>query len=288
MKRFLILSVLLAFSLPVGFSIAGCAGTNPNNYCNKTGSGYGLKTNQVAAISLGPATTGISLAYGQTGQLGTPSATNCNGGTETVAQYAYGSSNLDLVDVSPTGALCGGSWNRTSPGGITNFTICTPPTAAAIQAGCTGVGKTTCVALLTASGDGVTSNTVEVFVHPLVTAIQLSVAAPDGGAAGYTGCFSQNQTSQLDVIASVGGNPLTSPFCAPTGSGYNVPDCTANLGHFTYTPVSANIVTIDPTGIATAHQPGSTAITAATSATAGGTMTIAPATTATRLPASEA
>jgi hypothetical protein len=88
MKRFLILSFLLVFSLPVGFSIAGCAGTNPNNYCNKSGYGYGLKTNQVAAISLQPQTIGISLAYGQTGQLQSPTATNCNGGTESVAAYA--------------------------------------------------------------------------------------------------------------------------------------------------------------------------------------------------------
>ena len=51
MKQFVILSVLLVFSLPVGFSIAGCKGTNPNNYCNKSGYGYGLKTNAVAAIT---------------------------------------------------------------------------------------------------------------------------------------------------------------------------------------------------------------------------------------------
>src|SRR5208282_2816258 len=126
MKRFLILSVLLVFSLPVGFSIAGCAGTNPNNYCNNSGHGYGLKTNQVFAISLQPQTLGVSLAYGQTGQLQSPTATNCKGATQSVASYTYGSSNINLVDVNPTtGALCGGTWNRTSAGGTPNFTICT-------------------------------------------------------------------------------------------------------------------------------------------------------------------
>src|SRR5271163_3025161 len=110
MKQFVILSVLLVFSIPVGFSIAGCAGTNPNNFCNKTGFGFGLKINQVAAINLPGNTTGISLAFGQTGQLQSPSATNCNGGAETVAAYAYGSANLNLVDVTPNGgALCGGT-----------------------------------------------------------------------------------------------------------------------------------------------------------------------------------
>ena len=289
MKRFLILSVLLVFSLPVGFSIAGCAGTNPNNYCNKSGYGYGLKTNQVAAISLQPATTGISLAYGQTGQLQSPSATNCNGGAESVAQYTYGTSNLNLADVSPTGALCGGTWNRTSPGGIADFTICTPPTPAAIQAGCTGSSPSqTCVALMTASGAGVTSNTVAVYVHPPVSTISLSTAAP-AGVANFTGCFSQNQTSQLDATVYVSGNTIA-PFCAPPGTfpQYpNVPDCTTNLGHLVYTPVNGTVVTIDPNGVATAHQPGSTAITAAisnVSSTAGTFYTCPPAKIALQIP----
>jgi hypothetical protein len=290
MKRFLILSFLLVFSLPVGFSIAGCAGTNPNNYCNKSGAGYGLKTNQVAAISLGPATTGVSLAYGQTGQLGSPSATNCNGGAETVAAYTYGSSNLNIADVNPTsGALCGGTWNRHSPGGIPDFTICTAPTPQAVASGCTGTAPSlTCVALMTASGAGVTSNTVPVYIHPAVSTIQLSLAAPNGGGSGYTGCFSQNQTSQLDVIAFTAGS--TTPFCAPPNTPNvpaNVPDCSVNLGSFTFTPVNAGIVTIDPTGLATAHQPGSTGITAANSnvsSTAGSFSTCPPATISLQIP----
>jgi hypothetical protein len=289
MKRFLILSLLLLVSLPVGFSIAGCAGTNPNNYCSKSGAGYGLKTNQVAAISLQPATTGVSLAYGQTGQLQSPTATNCNGGTESVSAYTYGSSNLNIADISSTGALCGGTWNRHSPGGIPDFTICTAPTPAAIAAGCGGTGglQTTCVGQMTASGAGVTSNTVAVYVHPQISTIQLSLAAPNGGAAGYTDCFSQNQTSQLDVIAFASGS--TTPFCAPAGTvtNPNIPDCVVNLGAFTYTPVNANIVTINTTGLATAHQPGSTGITAAisnVSSTAGYFATCPPASIQLQIP----
>jgi hypothetical protein len=285
MKRFLIFSFLLVFSLPVGFSIAGCAGTNPNNYCNKTGFGYGLKTNQVAFISLQPQTIGVSLAYGQTGQLQSPTATNCNGGTESVSAYTYGSSNLNLVDVNPTtGALCGGTWNRHSPGGIADFTICTAPTAAAIAAGCNG---TTCQVNLTASGAGVTSNALPVWVHPAVTTIQLSLASPTG-AANYHGCFSQNQTSQLDALAFVSG--ATTPFCAPPGTSgvpASVPDCSVNLGHFTYTPVNSTIASIDQNGVATAHQPGSTAITAAisnVSSTAGFFSTCPPATIQVQIP----
>ena len=289
MKRFLILSVLLVFSLPVGFSIAGCKGTNPNNYCNKSGFGYGLKTNQVASITLPGNTTGISLAFGQTSQLGSPTAENCLGTPETVAQYNYGTTNLNLVDVSSTGALCGGTWNRHSPGGIPDFTICTAPTAAAIASGCSG---TTCVVQMTASGDGVTSNTVPVWVHPSVTTIQLSVANPTTGAAGYQGCLSQNQTSQLDAVAFVSTNPTT-PFCAPAGTptapdcSAAIPDCACNLGHFTYTPVSGSIASIDQYGVATAHQPGSTAVTAAianVSSTAGNLYTCPPASISLQIP----
>jgi trimeric autotransporter adhesin len=286
MKQFVILSVLLVFSLPVGFSIAGCAGTNPNNYCNKTGFGYGLKTNQVAAINLPGNTTGISLAFGQTGQLQAPSATNCNGGAESVSTYTYGTTNLNLVDVSSTGALCGGTWNRHSPGGIPDFTICTAPTAAAMAAGCTGTGTTDCEVQMTASAAGVTSNTVPVWVHPSVTTIQLSVASPTTGAPGYQGCLSQNQTSQLDAIAFV-STSTTVPFCAPAGNTYGVPDCSVNLGHFSYTPVSAAIATIDQYGVATAHQPGSTAVTAAianVSSTAGNLYTCPPASIQLQIP----
>jgi hypothetical protein len=289
MKRFLILCFLLVFSLPIGFSIAGCAGTNPNNYCNKSGYGYGLKTNQVAAISLQPQTIGISLAYGQTGQLQSPTATNCNGGTESVAAYAYGSSNINLVDVNPTtGALCGGTWNRHSPGGIADFTICTAPTAAAVASGCTGTSSApTCLVNMTASGDGVTSNTLPVWVHPAVTTIQLSLASPSGNS-NFTGCFSQNQTSQLDAIAYVSGS--SAPFCAPpntAGVASSVPDCSVNLGHFIYTPVNSAIVTIDQNGVATAHQPGSSPITAAisnVSSTAGYFSTCPPATIQVQIP----
>ena len=78
-------------------------------------------------------------------------------------------------------------------------------------------------------------------------------------------------------------NSPTTPFCAPpdtAGIPAGVPDCSVNLGHFTYTPVNAAVVTIDQYGVATAHQPGSTTITAAianVSSTAGNFSTCPPA-----------
>ena len=61
MRRLLAFAVVLAFSLPVGLSVTGC-GHNPNNYCIKNGHAYGIKTDQVVYITLGPEVTGVSLA----------------------------------------------------------------------------------------------------------------------------------------------------------------------------------------------------------------------------------
>src|SRR5450631_2875511 len=159
MQRFFTLIALFLISLPVGISIAGCGSNRNANYCN--GLGYGVKVTDVFAIDLEPKITGISLAYGQTGQIQSPSATTCKGQTASVAHYTYGTTNLNQADISPTGAICGGTWNRNSPGGIANFTICTAPASpGTVQ--------------ITASGSGVTSNPVPVFIHPPITAISIS------------------------------------------------------------------------------------------------------------------
>lgn len=196
MQRYFALIALFVFSLPVGLSIAGCS-TNVGNYCN--GLGYGPKTTSVQFIDLEPKTTGISLSWGQTGQITAPSATTCKGTTATVANYTYGSSNLLLADISPTGALCGGTWNRNSPGGIADFTICTPPTgSAAEQCNSTSCG----VVQITASGGGVTSNPVPVYVHPPVSS--LSITAQNA-------CVSQNQAGPTLSAVVTGPNGIAIP-----------------------------------------------------------------------------
>ena len=111
MQRYFALIALFVFSLPVGLSIAGCT-TNVGAYCN--GLGYGPKTNAVASIALGPATTGISLSWGQIGQVTQPTAANCKGTATSVSNYSYGTSNLLLADISPTGSVCGGTWKTDS------------------------------------------------------------------------------------------------------------------------------------------------------------------------------
>ena len=127
MRRFLTLVCLLCLAIPAGISISGCTRNPGANYCN--GLGYGLKIDNVASITLQPQTTGISLAFGQTQQIQQPAAFTCKGGGASVNsnQYSYGTTNNKLVDISPSGNLCAGTWNRNTGGGIADYTVCNFP-----------------------------------------------------------------------------------------------------------------------------------------------------------------
>jgi hypothetical protein len=282
MRRFLSFVVLFACSLPVGLSIAGC-GHNPNNYCIKNGHAYGITTSQVVFVTLGPEVTGLSLSWGQTGSLGAPSAYNCLGGSASVGSYTYTSSNLQLADVSPTGTICAGTWNRNSPGGVPNFSICTPPAGSSLSSfsGCT---STSCGTVqITATGAAVTSNPVDVYIHPPIT----SMTIPNQTACisqGQTLTNAQGQTEPLLAETTVTG-PGGVTLCSPSTTSCTSPN--ANIGTITYNPVTASVVTINnttavlnppnpvtgtggtsnpnPNGIATANLPGSTVINANTS-----------------------
>jgi len=267
MRRFLTLVCLLCVAIPAGISISGCTRNPQGNYCN--GLGYGLKDTDVASISLSPQTTGISLAFGQTLQAAAPTAKTCKGGSASASSYAYGTTNNQLVDISPTGSICAGTWNRNSGGGIANYTICNFPTPLPST---NGLPYGT--AYITASAASVTSNPVEVYIHAQVTSVAL---------AGPTSCLSQGQLAQLDAQACfVGSNGSQQTLCAPpsvTGSGNTsllacgmpsgvssmstIPDCTAALGTLSYNVGTASIASINgETNQITAEQPGTTVITA--------------------------
>jgi hypothetical protein len=269
MQRFFALLALFVLSIPVGLSITGCQ-TNVGAYCN--GLGYGLKTNQAATILLGPETTGISLAWGQTSQLGAPSASTCKGTAASISKYNYGrssvnSNNVFVADVSPTGAVCGGSWNRNSPGGIADYTICTPPAGADPATGCTA---TTCgVTQMTVSAGGVSSNPVPVYTHPLITSISLTAAAQN------TACYSQNTAGPvLSPFPPSGGGSANVVVLGPNG----IPIDASDVGTITYSSVTPGIVAINNTsvtgtgtnGATTAGLPGSTIINATVSAASSG------------------
>ncbi|HTX40785.1 MAG TPA: hypothetical protein VMD25_03065 [Acidobacteriaceae bacterium] len=285
MRRFLAFAVLLAFSLPVGLSIAGC-GHNPNNYCIKNGHAYGIPTSQVVEVILQPETTGISLSWGQTFQAGPAQAYNCQGGTESVGSYVYTSKNLQLADISPTGMVCAGTWNRNSGGGTPDFSICTPPAGSSLSS-FTGCTSTTCgIVQVTAQGAAVTSNPIDVYVHPPITSVTIPT---------QTACVSQGQTLSTSLLAETAARgPGGVLVCCPPNSiladGTTCPatqtSCAqpaANVGTITFAPVTSSIVTINntsnptncnpitgtgcstasnPNGIATANLPGSTVIDA--------------------------
>ncbi|MGC2636206.1 MAG: hypothetical protein WA294_03440 [Acidobacteriaceae bacterium] len=278
MRRFLAFAVLLVSSLPVGLSIAGC-GHNPNNYCVKNGHTYGETTTQPAYAIMQPEATGLSLSWGQTGNIGQPSAYNCNGGPASVSRWTYASSNLLLADVSPSGLLCAGTWNRNSPGGVPNFTICTPPSGSTLS-GFKGCTSTSCgTAQITATGGAVTTNPVNIYIHPPIT----SMTIPN-----LNSCISQGATLPSSFLAetTVAG-PGGTPLCGPVGTvPAGIPTCvspSANIGTIIYGAVNGNVVNINnttnptttnptttttasnPNGVATANLPGSTVITAATS-----------------------
>ncbi len=264
MQRFFTLVALLFIALPVGLSTIGCT-TNVSAYCNNAG--YGLKVTDIYAVRLPAAqsATGISLSYGQSTQIGTITATSCKGNTLSTGAATYGSSNLQLADISPTGMICAGTWNRTSPGGIPDFTVCSAPSASG-------------TATVTGSVGGVASNPVIVYVHPQISAI--NIATP-------TACVPS-------------GTPLLAPGAAPdsdmagtfvqqtTAFGQDgVPIEAGVIGNISYTAQTPSIITINntniptgtgsgigsvnpaPNGSAVANQPGGTVITATIAGTSG-------------------
>lgn len=244
MRRFVFLAVLCVLSLPVGMSVTGCNVNYGQNFCS--GFQSGPQVSATASINLEPRTYGVSLDFGQVSQVITPTALNCKGQPSGLTKFTYGTSNLLLADVSPSGQLCGGTWNRNSGNGIADFTTCIPTDLSG-------------VAYITASGGGATSNPVPVFVHPPITSVQLGTTVhncpqnPSNGEPSPTtvgtynllSCVSQNQTAQLAATVFSGNQ-----------------DITCNAGHLVYTPQNSNVVTVDQNGVATAHQPGSTVISA--------------------------
>ena len=262
MRRYLALTFLLFLAIPAGVSISGCVRNPAGNYCN--GLGFGLKDTQLFTIDLEPRTTGISLAFGQTRQVTAPTGKTCKGDSVSISNYTYGTTNNQLVDLSPTGNICAGRWNRNSGGGIADYTICNTPNPLPSSSGLPFSN-----AFITASAESVTSNPVEVYVHAPVSAITLSLA-------GQQACYSQGTVSQLDSEACFASSGKQYELCAPATvtSNYScsaglppgvtsVPDCTGAIGVASYTVGTSSVADINAeTNQITAELPGTTEITA--------------------------
>jgi hypothetical protein len=265
MRRFVTLAVLLLFSIPFGISVSGCSKGTPVVYCN--GGSSGPIVGQPFAITLQPRIFGISLNFSQIGQVSAPSATDCKGTAATISAYTYGifdangRADMTIADVAPTtGKLCAGTWNRNSGAGIADFTTCNP------------TNKTGEV-FVVATGGGVSSNPLPIFVHPVVTGVVLgnptptencstdpdpsSNCCPLAAQATVTAppylagsCLSQGTTGQL--VARVYQNATTNP----------ADNITCQVGHLSYTAQTTGVVSIDENGVATAQAPGSTIVNA--------------------------
>jgi hypothetical protein len=259
MRRFLTLVCLLCLAIPAGISISGCTRNPAANFCN--GLGYGLKITDVQSITMTPQTGGISLAYGQTQQAAAPSGKTCKGTPASVSTYSYGTTNNQLVDISPSGNICAGTWNRNTGGGIANYTICSAPNPTPSTGGLP-FGS----AYLTASAEGVSSNPVQVFVHAQVTSVTLvgpqscvSQAAPPVQLDSQA-CFAGSNNTQQLLCAP----PTVTNFACPLPPGItSVPDCSAAIGTLSYQVGTSSIASINSlTNQITAEQPGTTVITA--------------------------
>jgi trimeric autotransporter adhesin len=283
MRRFVTVLALLFFTIPFGVSLTGCSKKAAPVFCN--GGDTGLTVGQLQTITLQPRLFGISLNQAQMGQVTAPTATDCKGNSVTVTSYNYATTNLDLADVNPTtGALCGGSWNRNTPGGIANFTTCT-------STGQTGI------AYITASANGVSSNAIPVYVHPIVTSVVLGAPSVNCATDPASNCSPAAVNSTLASTAINGcpsGDPMLSNGCCTTppntflgvpptapyagagclsqtqtgqlsarvfaGTGSSLQNISCQAGQIAYTAQTPSVVTIDENGIATAQQPGSTII----------------------------
>ena len=261
MRRFVTLFVLLLSSIPFGVSISGCAHNLAPTFCN--GGDSGMTTTQAATIVLQPVIYGISLNYAEIGQLQGPTTTDCKGSNVGISAYTYGTTDMTIADVQPTtGRLCAGTWNRNSGGGIPDFTYCTPTNKSGI-------------AYVTASADGVTSNPLPIFVHPVVTSIVLGGPSSNCTTDPTTACC------PLATTGAVTAKPYLANSCISQGStaqlvarvyagtGANQTNISCLAGHLqlsaqgeTSTTTISQVVSIDQNGVATANQPGSVLISA--------------------------
>ena len=162
--------------------------------------------------------------------------------TSITPTFTYTSSNPGVLDISPSGFACAGTWNAPY------YNLCTPG----------GVG----VVQVTASALGATSAPTMVFVHPPIDNIRISVVPPvnspppacpsqtalpaackvpfntgncttkvnsQGVSYLSCSCLSQNQTETLQATAYSQGV-----------------DITASVGPFTWIPASPGVVKITP------------------------------------------
>jgi len=350
MRRFVTLALILIFSIPVGISISGCAKKTTVDYC--TGGSSGMITGQITTINLEPRLYGISLNFGSIGQISSPSSVDCKGNSVGVVKYTYGTTDITYADISPSGSICAGTWNRNSPGGVADYTTCNAPTGPAFTSPTTPTDATpatpttpaksataaastlnygtltaingvvdvslagkpvltgTISGLLTPAEFAAAFNSISAFSSAGIVATSSGTSVTVSGPVGATETLSFAGTSLTGyppapaayITASAGGavsNPVpiyvhpivssvelctstncqttTTPTCHSQGqtvsltakvTDANGDDITSLAGPLTFTPQDSTVVSINSTvvpPIATAQLPGSTILSVSTS-----------------------
>jgi hypothetical protein len=170
---------------------------------------------------------------------------------------------MTIADIQPnTGRLCAGSWNRNSGGGIPDFTYCTATNKPGI-------------AYVSASFNGVTSNPLPVFVHPVVTSIVLGGPSSNCTTDPTTACCPLATTGAVTAPPYLANSCISQGSTAQlvarvyAGTGANQTNISCLAGHLQLSAQGASsttaispVVSIDQNGVATANQPGSVLISA--------------------------
>ena len=126
MRRYLTLVFLLCLAIPAGVSISGCYPQSGRQLLQRPG--LWAEDTDVYSIDLEPQNhwyfDGIR-ADPPDCALRRPRPARAR--PPACLSYSYGTTNNRLVDISPTGNICAGTWNRNSGGGIADYTICNVP-----------------------------------------------------------------------------------------------------------------------------------------------------------------
>jgi hypothetical protein len=216
-----------------------------------------------AKITLTPSVS-LSLQMGATQQFIASAVNGTNQNVSPTFTYILTPNSVPgILDVSPAGFACGGTWNAPY------YNVCTPGASGVVQ--------------VVASALGSTSTPTYVFVHPPVASIQISVvppvttppaacptqiALPAACQQSFTptnSCLSQNQIVTLQASAfDAYGNDISAligPFTWSQGS----------FGVATVTPIVTNNTLNVPTNQATVAPgiPGQTPIIASAAGVSG-------------------
>jgi hypothetical protein len=209
--------------------------------------GCGGSNNKVVSITLTPSP--VSVAYGQSNITLTATAVNSNNATVSTT-FTFASSNTAAVSISPSGEICGGTWDA-------NFVTCSKPASLTPQ-----------TATITVTAQTVAA-TVQAYVHENVDSIVIS-SGPGVGSAGPI-CATSTQCTCTSLSTVFGSTPSAtlpqfkakafsndSAVCTPKS--LSVPcDITSDLtggstkvSPFQWSSSDTTIATIDTTGTSTA------------------------------------